>query len=72
MPYNVWSSSRNCKCQAHPPQKNGRYYEVSFTQKGKGLSNFVKDEDLPAIREQLRRIRGTLINRPPSASVVLA
>jgi hypothetical protein len=50
--YNVCGSP-NCKCKADPPQKHGPYYQVSFTRKGKGSSKFVKEEDLPAIREQL-------------------
>ena len=51
--YNVCGSP-NCKCKADPPQKHGPYYQVSFTRKGKGSTKFVKEEDLPVIREQLR------------------
>ena len=51
--YNVCGSA-NCKCKADPPQKHGPYYQVSFTRKGKGSTKFVKEQDLPAIREQLR------------------
>jgi len=51
--YNVCGSP-NCKCKADPPQKHGPYYQVSFTRKGKGSTKFVKEEDLPAIREQLK------------------
>ena len=42
-----------CKCKADPPQKHGPYYQVSFTRKGKHSTKFVKEQDLPAIREQL-------------------
>ena len=51
--FNVCGSP-NCKCKADPPQKHGPYYQVSFTRKGKGSTKFVKEEDLPAIREQLK------------------
>ena len=51
--YNVCGSA-NCKCKADPPQKHGPYYQVSFTRKGKGSTKFVKEQDLPAIREQLK------------------
>ncbi len=51
--YNVCGSP-NCKCKADPPQKHGPYYQVSFTRKGKGSTKFVKEQDLPTIREQLK------------------
>jgi hypothetical protein len=50
--YNVCGNP-NCKCKADPPQKHGPYYQVSFTRKGKGSSKFVREEDLPVVREQL-------------------
>ena len=43
-----------CQCKAQPPKKHGPYYQVSFTRKGKGSSKFVRKEDLPAIKKQLR------------------
>jgi hypothetical protein len=51
--FNVCGSP-NCKCKADPPQKHGPYFQVSFTRKGKGSTKFVKEDDLPTIREQLR------------------
>ena len=51
--FNVCGSP-NCKCKAEPPQKHGPYFQVSFTRKGKGSTKFVKEDDLPAIREQLK------------------
>jgi hypothetical protein len=51
--FNVCGSP-NCKCKADPPQKHGPYFQVSFTRKGKGSTKFVKEDDLPAIREQLK------------------
>ena len=51
--FNVCGSP-NCKCKADPPQKHGPYFQVSFTRKGKGSTKFVKEDDLPAIRKQLK------------------
>ena len=58
--YNVCGTP-GCKCKADPPQKHGPYYQVSFTRKGKHSTKFVKEEDLPAVREQLEnyeRLKG--------------
>ena len=43
-----------CRCKATPPKKHGPYYQVSFTRKGKSSSKFVKKEDLPTVRKQLK------------------
>ena len=43
-----------CRCKATPPKKHGPYYQLSFTRKGKSSSKFVRKEDLPAIRKQLK------------------
>jgi hypothetical protein len=51
--YNVCGSP-GCRCKATPPKKHGPYYQVSFSRKGKGSSKFVRKEDLPAIRTQLK------------------
>jgi hypothetical protein len=51
--YNVCGNP-NCRCKADPPQKHGPYYQVSFTRKGKSRTKFVKKEDLPAVRRQLK------------------
>lgn len=51
--YNVCGNP-NCRCKATPPKKHGPYYQVSFTRKGKGSSKFVRKEDLPAVRRQLK------------------
>ena len=34
--------------------KHGPYYQVSFTWRGKSQSQFVRREDVPAVRAQLR------------------
>jgi hypothetical protein len=51
--YNVCGTP-GCQCKAQPPKKHGPYYQVSFTRKGKGSSKFVREEDLPAIKKQLK------------------
>ena len=51
--YNVCGSP-GCRCKATPPEKHGPYYQVSFSRKGKSSSKFVRKEDLPAIRKQLK------------------
>jgi|ERR1019366_391699 hypothetical protein len=51
--YNVCGSP-GCRCKATPPKKHGPYYQVSFSRKGKSSSKFVRKEDLPAIRKQLK------------------
>jgi len=51
--YNVCGKA-DCRCKADPPQKHGPYYQVSFTRKGKSSTQFVRKEDLAAVRQQLR------------------
>jgi len=51
--YNVCGSP-GCKCKADPPVKHGPYYQVSYTRKGKSSTKFVKKEDLPTVRKQLK------------------
>jgi hypothetical protein len=46
--------SPGCRCVATPPQKHGPYYQLSFTRKGRSSSKFVRKEDLPAVRKQLK------------------
>lgn len=51
--YNV-CGKLGCRCKADPPKKHGPYYQVSFTRKGKSSSKFVKNEDLPEVRKQVK------------------
>jgi hypothetical protein len=51
--YNVCGKA-GCRCKATPAQKHGPYYQVSYTRKGKSSSKFVKKQDLPAVRRQLK------------------
>ena len=62
--YNVCGKPA-CRCKARPPRKHGPYYQVSFTWQGKSQSQFVRREDVPAVRQQVRtyqRLR-TLVDR---------
>jgi hypothetical protein len=51
--YNVCGSP-GCRCKADPPEKHGPYYQVSFSRKGKSSTKFVRKDDLPTIRKQLK------------------
>ncbi len=62
--YNVCGSP-GCRCKASPPKKHGPYYQVSYTRKGKSGTRFVRKEELPVVRQQLKnytRMR-TLVDR---------
>ena len=51
--YNVCGKP-GCRCKADPPERHGPYYQVSFTRRGKSSSKFVKKEDLPEVRKQIK------------------
>ena len=55
--YNVCGTP-GCRCKASPPEKHGPYYQVSFTRKGKSSSKFVRKQDLPAVRRELKNYEG--------------
>ncbi len=50
--YNVCGTP-GCRCKADPPRKHGPYYQLSYTWRGKSRTEFVRPENLPAIRQQL-------------------
>jgi hypothetical protein len=54
--YNVCGSP-GCQCKASPPIKHGPYYQISFTRHGKSSSQFVREEDLKEVRQQLENYR---------------
>jgi hypothetical protein len=54
--YNVCGSP-GCQCKASPPIKHGPYYQISFTRHGKSSSQFVREEDLKDVQEQLENYR---------------
>jgi len=71
--YNVCGKPA-CRCKASPPRKHGPYYQVSFTWQGKSRSQFVRREDVLAVRRQLRnyqRLR-TLVDTWISAGLKLS
>ena len=60
--YNVCGTP-GCRCKANPPRKHGPYYQLSYTWQGKSHSEFVRLENLPAVRQQLtnyERLRALL------------
>jgi hypothetical protein len=54
--YNICGSA-NCRCKATPPIKHGPYYQISFTRHGKSSSQFVREEDLDEVQQQLENYR---------------
>src|SRR5437870_11170220 len=54
--YNVCGSP-GCQCKASPPIKHGPYYQISFTRHGKSSSQFVREEDLAEVQQQLENYR---------------
>ena len=49
--------SPGCQCKASPPIKHGPYYQISFTRHGKSSSQFVREEDLKEVQQQLENYR---------------
>jgi len=54
--YNICGNP-NCRCKADPPVKHGPYYQISFTRHGKSSSQFVREEDLAEVQQQLENYR---------------
>jgi len=54
--YNICGTP-NCRCKADPPVKHGPYYQISFTRHGKSSSQFVREEDLIEVQQQLDNYR---------------
>src|SRR6516225_3614383 len=54
--YNVCGSP-GCQCKASPPIKHGPYYQISFKRHGKSSSQFVREEDLTEVQQQLENYR---------------
>ena len=50
--YNICGNP-SCRCKADPPVKHGPYPQVSFTWHGKSSSQFVRQEDVEEVRQQL-------------------
>ncbi|MHC4560133.1 MAG: DUF6788 family protein [Planctomycetota bacterium] len=54
--YNVCGTP-GCKCKATPHVKHGPYYQLSFSRKGKSSTRFVKKDDVPTVRKQLKNYK---------------
>src|SRR5436309_4623522 len=54
--YNVCGSP-SCRCKADPPLKHGPYPQISFTWRGKSTTQFVRDDDVEEVRQQLENYR---------------
>lgn len=54
--YNICGTP-NCRCKADPPVKHGPYYQISFTRHGKSSSQFVREDDLIEVQQQLENYR---------------
>ena len=54
--YNVCGNP-DCRCKETPPRKHGPYYQISFTWHGRSRTQFVRKEDLPEVRKQLRNYK---------------
>ena len=50
--YNICGSP-SCRCKADPPLKHGPYPQVSFTWRGKSTTQFVREDDVEEVRQQL-------------------
>ena len=54
--YNICGNP-TCRCKANPPIKHGPYYQISFTRHGRSSSQFVREEDLDEVQQQLENYR---------------
>ena len=54
--YNICGSP-NCRCKATPPIKHGPYYQISFTRHGRSSSQFVREQDVGDVQQQLENYR---------------
>ena len=54
--YNICGNP-TCRCKATPPVKHGPYFQISFTRHGKSSSQFVREEDLDEVQQQLENYR---------------
>jgi len=55
--YNVCGKP-GCRCKdPKNPQKHGPYYQVSYTHKGKSSTEFVKEEMVEDVSQQIKNFR---------------
>ena len=51
--YNVCGKP-GCRCKADPPQRHGPYYQLGWTRKRKSTTRFVRPQDLPEVRREIK------------------
>lgn len=54
--YNICGSP-SCRCKADPPLKHGPYPQISFTWHGRSTTQFVREDDVAEVRQQLENYR---------------
>jgi len=71
--YNVCGTS-GCRCKDDPDQRHGPYHQLSYTWHGRSRSEFVREQELTRVQEQVRnyaRLR-ELVDRWVEAAIELA
>lgn len=71
--YNVCGTP-GCRCKDDPPQKHGPYPQLSYTWRARSRSEFVREDEIGQVEEQLRnyvRLRN-LIDQWIDAAIELA
>jgi hypothetical protein len=71
--YNVCGTP-GCRCKHDPPQKHGPYSQLSYTWRARSRSEFVREDEIGQVEEQLRnyaRLRD-LIEQWIDAGIALA
>ncbi len=51
--YNVCGNPK-CRCKEDPSKRDGPYYQLSFTRKGRSRSKFVKKPHVSEVKKQLK------------------
>ena len=51
--YNVCGTP-GCRCKEDPAQRHGPYHQLSYTWQGRSRSEFVREQELTRVQEQLR------------------
>ena len=71
--YNVCGTP-GCRCKDDPPHKHGPYYQLSYTWHARSRSEFVREDELPQVEEELRNYAHlrTLIDQWVDAAIELA
>jgi len=71
--YNVCGTP-GCRCKEDPDQRHGPYHQLSYTWHGRSRSEFVREQELTRVEEQVRnyaRLR-SLVDQWVDAAIELA